>query len=1007
MNRAYAVFFLMVLLAIPAAVFGADADMPPATSLPMDAPIPIEPLAPKQPSLLGTDIVVSNLTGNEAEVTMDINPTNPLNMVVCGHAPGFGTMNTFYTLDGGQTWTLVQLGNADDGITSSFRFDPMVVFDAQGRVFVAYGVRNFDGMGNRQETVVVGRSVDGGQTYPQFTQVSTQASIGTLPGNDRWGIATGRDPVTAAQENVYVAWTQNVTESGSTDQRIVVSRSTDGGVTFSAPTIIADDAIAGNDRSLSADPGVGPNGEVYVAWHDFGDGQIVVDRSTDGGVTWGTDVVVHTLSFTGLFLTITPQPDRGVYAGPVLDVDESGGAFNGRVYIAYLDGPATDTNVFVRRSTDGGASWSGAVQPHDDGGTNSQFLPWMDVDQTSGRVSAIFYDARDDINDRTVHLYHAFSTDGGATFGANTRVSDNPSNQSTTNASRWTNNYLEYIGLTSWNCQAFAVWADCSANPGDMDYYFDSIPLGTASIACPADISVECTQHGGTPATDPAIAAFLNGASATDACGNAAAVTNNAPAVFPEGETVVTFTNASDNTVTCTAEVTIVDTTPPVIVCPSDIVVECSSHCGVANADMQLTPFFSGVSATDVCDDDVAITNDAPACFPLGETTVTFTATDDHGNTTQCAAKVTVQDTTPPEIDVVLDRDVLWPPNHKLATVCAAVTVTDICDPDPTWVLFGAESDEPDNSQGDGNTTDDIQNDMVGTADECIDLRSERMGGGDGRKYTIYYQAMDMSGNVAYDTVCVRVPHDQSSAALASTGFSPNGKTLTGASETFAVVIPTTDAVDAAELETSRIYLGNTAGVIRPAETRVVDVNADGRADLALFYRADVFDVLAGASSLDASASSGSSVKRERGDGPLGIHYTTRSGVDYLVGDIFALGAPVEMPGVWLDVTPPLVVAEVPDGPKATALSSIHPNPFNPQTTVAYTLVKSERVRIAIYDVRGSLVRRLVDDSQPAGSYQSVWTGADDAGRPVTSGIYFVRMIAGSYSETRKIVMLK
>ncbi|HEU4364650.1 MAG TPA: HYR domain-containing protein [Candidatus Krumholzibacteria bacterium] len=528
------------------------------------------------------------------------------------------------------------------------------------------------------------------------------------------------------------------------------------------------------------------------------------------------------------------------------------------------------------------------------------------------------------------------------------------------------------------------------------------------AITCPGDISVECSQHGGTPATDPAIVAFLAGASASGGCGTIT-ITHDAPSFFDEGTTTVTFTATDElgGSDQCTADVTIVDTTPPVIVCPADIVVECSSHCGVAEDDTLLIPFFDGVSATDVCDDDVAITNDAPDCFPLGETTVTFTATDDAGLTTECTATVTVEDTTPPEIDVVLDRDVLWPPNHKLATVCATVTVTDICDPDPTWVLFGAVSDEPENDLGDGHTTDDIQGDVLGTADECIELRSERMGGEDGRKYTIYYQAMDMSGNVAYDTVCVRVPHDQGSAALASTGFSLDGKTFTGASETFAVVIPTTDAVDAAELETSRIYLGNTAGVIRPAETRVVDVNADGHVDLALFYRTEAVDVLVGAStSLDLSES-GSSLTRERGDGPLGIHYTTRSGVDYLVGNIFALGTPVEMPGVWLDITPPLDVPEVTDAPKATALSSIHPNPFNPQTTVAYTLLKSEQVRIAIYDVRGSLVRRLVDDSQPAGGYQAVWNGADDAGRPATSGVYFVRMIAGSYSETRKIVLLK
>jgi len=74
---------------------------------------------------------------------------------------------------------------------------------------------------------------------------------------------------------------------------------------------------------------------------------------------------------------------------------------------------------------------------------------------------------------------------------------------------------------------------------------------------------------------------------------------------------------------------------------------------------------------------------------------------------------------------------------------------------------------------------------------------------------------------------------------------------------------------------------------------------------------------------------------------------------------------------------------------------------------VDFSLAASANVRIAIYDVRGSLVRRLVDETMPAGQHQTRWNGVDDQGRPATSGIYFVRMIAGSYTEVRKIVMLK
>jgi len=90
-----------------------------------------------------------------------------------------------------------------------------------------------------------------------------------------------------------------------------------------------------------------------------------------------------------------------------------------------------------------------------------------------------------------------------------------------------------------------------------------------------------------------------------------------------------------------------------------------------------------------------------------------------------------------------------------------------------------------------------------------------------------------------------------------------------------------------------------------------------------------------------------------------------------------------------------------------TALTSIQPNPFKPQTTVHFSLPNSERVRISIHDVTGALVRQLVDETLPSGQHRSRWDGKADRGMGITSGVYFLRMIAGSYSEVRKIVMLE
>ena len=70
-----------------------------------------------------------------AEVSIDINPTNPSNLVICGHDGDLVTMNTFYTMDGGDTWTAVTIGNTVDGLVSNFRFDPSMVIADNGSVF--------------------------------------------------------------------------------------------------------------------------------------------------------------------------------------------------------------------------------------------------------------------------------------------------------------------------------------------------------------------------------------------------------------------------------------------------------------------------------------------------------------------------------------------------------------------------------------------------------------------------------------------------------------------------------------------------------------------------------------------------------------------------------------------------------------------------------------------------------------------------------------------------------
>jgi hypothetical protein len=95
--------------------------------------------------------------------------------------------------------------------------------------------------------------------------------------------------------------------------------------------------------------------------------------------------------------------------------------------------------------------------------------------------------------------------------------------------------------------------------------------------------------------------------------------------------------------------------------------------------------------------------------------------------------------------------------------------------------------------------------------------------------------------------------------------------------------------------------------------------------------------------------------------------------------------------------------------PRAFRLEQNYPNPFNPSTTISYHVPAdvSSRVRLCIYDLRGRLVRTLVDRDLGAGSYSAFWDGADNNGVPLSSGVYIYRMRAGDYSASRKMILLK
>jgi hypothetical protein len=192
----------------------------------------------------------------------------------------------------------------------------------------------------------------------------------------------------------------------------------------------------------------------------------------------------------GGFDYIPAQSERSIDAEAGMVWDATGGPFNNRIYLVYTEEPvneSNDTEIYVRTSTDDGGTWTAPVRVNDDplGPIRSQFLPYIVLDHTTGTVAVGFHDCRNDngvpgpggtnnIPNDDAEYYGTYSTDGGATWATNVRLSGGFSNAT---ASGNGIDFGDYVGLDAHAGKLYTVWADnanCDGtNPNGTLHAFD------------------------------------------------------------------------------------------------------------------------------------------------------------------------------------------------------------------------------------------------------------------------------------------------------------------------------------------------------------------------------------------------------------------------------------------------------------------------------------------------------------------------------------------------------
>jgi hypothetical protein len=442
---------------------------------------------------LPANVDVSQRHLNESEEAIAVNPTNPNNIVVftnVGHTEAGLTAGMFLgvSFDGGKTWSrrLVGLGAGDRlGDTCC---DPSLSFDRYGNLFMTY-------LYQVEDQVPIALSTDGGLSFNVIANISQANLPAKKARGDNRGLFRFVDQPTiiAAENEVWVVF--------NAGGPLVATGAPVTGL-GKVGAFIPVEVVPGTNNCTYGDVMIGPSGQVMQACNltesGQGGGKIFVNVDPDGlGPAGFGDRIFVAPTHVGGFDFIAPQPDRSVDAEVGLAWDRSGGAYAGRVYMVYTreqPNESDDTDVETRYSDDGGATWSPALQVNDDATTNSQFLPKISLDPTTGKLAVVWYDSRNDLgtggsgdtdgiaND-DAQFWGAFSTNGGASFTPNLQISTGTSN------SRDSGNgidYGDYSGLSFYRGVAHPAWSDNSNSTGNNpDGALHQLDIYTAAVTAP------------------------------------------------------------------------------------------------------------------------------------------------------------------------------------------------------------------------------------------------------------------------------------------------------------------------------------------------------------------------------------------------------------------------------------------------------------------------------------------------------------------------------------------
>ncbi len=364
----------------------------------------------------------------------------------------------YYSSDHGNTWGQTSLPVVS---TDFFQSDPCVDWTSDGTAWaITIGINAFE------TTLILRsyRSADGGKTWIYDSVVS-----GIQTSADRPSLWIDHSPDSPYKDYMYVTW-----HNGGAPAFISV-RKGPGGI-WSTPFQLS--GAETTFTSCGGDVKTNRRGDIFAIWPDAGGRNLWLRKSTNGGLTFdalGTNPVLIGTTFGSFRIFIPAQQLRSAA------IYLSGGAWrtdtHDLVYACWadLDGgtgctapanqpgsnvaSACKTRVWFAVSRDGGATWQPPQKINDSFTLNDQFFARLTVDETNGHLMIVYYDTAADPGRVRADIWMQYSRDHGKTWSNPARITTSGTNEAVGSDDN-TNQFGDYIGLTSHDCRYFACWTD-------------------------------------------------------------------------------------------------------------------------------------------------------------------------------------------------------------------------------------------------------------------------------------------------------------------------------------------------------------------------------------------------------------------------------------------------------------------------------------------------------------------------------------------------------------------